>query len=179
MTSNNFLMLSCALVLTVAAGCSSVPTKDIKIHTEAAPTADFSRYRSYAWLGAATLLADAGGKWEAPDFDADAEIKYLIDRELRARGMTENSREPDLMVAFALGVNMDALEIRTDPETDLEVLTNVPQGGVLIALMDTRTGFTIWAGKAMAKLRAEKDAEVARARLDYAVTKMLSELPDA
>ena len=82
-------------VLTLIAGCMTVPTKDIKVDAQADPKANFSGYKSYAWLGSAAIVNDAFGQWEPPNFDADAEIKYLIDRELRKRGMSEDSANPD------------------------------------------------------------------------------------
>lgn len=163
--------------LLLVAGCSSVPTKDIVVDAEADPKANFSGYTSYTWLGSAAILNDPAGQWEPPTFDADAEIKFLIDRELRKRGKSEDSVNPDLIVAFAAGVNMAALELKTDPETEMSALTNVPLGGLLVALVDSETGFVIWVGVATADIREQTNAEVAKARLDYAVTKMFRMLP--
>jgi len=174
---NKLVALTFALALTFVTACSSIPTKDIEIQTEAAPKANFSGYTSYTWLGAATLIADAAGQWEAPDFDADSEVKFLIDRELRARGMSQDSANPDVVVAFALGVNMDALELKTDPDSELDVMTNVPKGGLVMFMIDADTGMVIWAGVAGAEVTPGLDAKTAKGRLDYAVTEMLSELP--
>ena len=98
-------------------GCASVPTKDIEVDAQADPKANFSGYKSYAWLGSAAILSDIYGQWEPPTFDADAEIKYLIDRELRKRGMLQNSTDPDLIVAFAAGIDMDALGLKENPNS--------------------------------------------------------------
>ena len=153
---NKFLVVSAALALALATACSSVPTKDIEILTEAAPKANFSGYSSYAWLGAATMLNDPDGQWESPEFDADTEIKYLIDRELRARGFSETTTDPDMVIAFAAGVDMDALQLKTDPETDLDVLTNVPSSGLMIIVVDAKSGFVIWAGVASPDMTASR-----------------------
>jgi hypothetical protein len=165
------------LALTLFAGCSSVPVKDIQVEAQTDPKANISGYKTYAWLGAAAIVYDEQGQWEPPSFDADAEIKYLIDRELRKRGLTENSGAPDLIVAFAAGIDMDALGLRVNPETKIEVVENVPQGGLMVALADSETGFLIWAGVASADIQARPDMETAKARLDYAVTKMFKQLP--
>ena len=165
------------VVLFLLAGCASVHTKDITIDTQADPKANFSGYKTYAWLGAAAIVNDPYGKWEPPQFDADAEIKFLIDRQLRKRGMTENSMNPDLIVAFAAGIDMDALGVKTDPETKSEILENVPQGGLVVLLVDGQTGFAIWVGIATAELTENPDTDTIKARLDYAVTQMFKELP--
>ena len=159
------------------AGCTTVPTKDIKIDAQADPKANFSGYKSYAWLGSAAIVNDAFGQWEPPNFDADAEIKYLIDRELRKRGMSEDSANPDLIVAFAAGIDMDALDLKTDPKTKMDILSNVPKGGLVVMMADSESGFVIWAGVATAELQKNADEKTMKARLDYAVTKMLKKLP--
>jgi hypothetical protein len=165
------------MVLLLIAGCASVPTKDIKVDSQADSKANFSGYKSYTWLGAAAIVNDPHGQWEPPQFDADAEIKFLIDRELRKRGMAEDRNAPDLFVAYAAGIDMAALELKADPDTKLEVPQNVPQGGVIIALVDSQTGFVIWLGWATAEVQENPDTATVKARLDYAVTKMLKEIP--
>jgi hypothetical protein len=159
------------------AGCASVPTKDIAVAAQADPKANFSGYKTYTWLGAAAILNDAHGQWEPPAFDADAEIKYLIDRELRERGMLESSAAPDVIVAFAAGINMDALELKMDPNTKMEALAQVPRGGLVIALVDGQSGFVIWRGVAIADVQKQPDTKTVKARLDYAVTQLLRKLP--
>jgi len=158
-------------------GCASVPTKDIEIDAQADPKANFSGYKTYAWLGSAAILNDPYGQWEPPAFDADSEIKYLVDRELRKRGMLQNSVDPDLIVAFAAGINMDALELKVDSKSQMETLTNVPRGGLVIALVDSESEFVIWAGIATADVQKQPDTKTAKARLDYAVTKLFKKLP--
>ena len=166
-----------AVVVLLLAGCSSVPTRDIAFDAQADPKANFSGYTSYAWLGTAAILNDTYGQWEPPAFDADAEIKYLIDRELRKRGMLQSSVAPDVIVAFAAGIDMDALELRVDPEGNIKDLANVPRGGLVIALVDSETGFVIWMGVASANIQEQPDARTVKSRLEYAVTQLLRMVP--
>lgn len=169
------ILMICATVLLY--GCSSVPTKDIRFGIQSDPKTNFSGYETYAWLGAAAILNDAHGQWEPAAFDADAEIKFLIDRELRERGMSESSVTPDMIVAYAAGINMDALELKVDPETEMEEMTNVPRGGLLLVLIDNASGFVIWRGVAAGDIQEGIDTEAAKARLDYAVSRLFKELP--
>ena len=120
----HLIALSAALLL--LSGCASNVTKDIKVETEANPKVSFTGYSSYTWLGSAAIVYDPEGQWEPPQFDMDAEIKFLIDRELRKHGMTETSSSPDLIVAFAAGIDMATMEIKTDPESKLETLKTYP-----------------------------------------------------
>ena len=159
------------------AGCATAVTKDIQIEAEADPKANFKGYKSYAWLGSAAIVFDSVGQWEPPQFDADAEIVFLIDRELRKRGMVENSANPDMFVAFAAGIDMDSLQIKVDPKSEIATLENVPQGALVIVLVDAQTEVAIWAGLATADVQQQPSQETVRKRLDFAVTSMLKKLP--
>ena len=75
-----------AIAILLLTGCSSVTTKDITIETQTNFKVNLDAYETYAWLGSAATLNDPQGLWEPPTFDADTEIKYLIDRELRKKG---------------------------------------------------------------------------------------------
>ncbi len=174
---NKKVILLWFVVILFMAGCASVPTKDIKVDAQADPKANFSGYKTYAWLGAAAIVNDPYGQWEPPPFDADAEIIFLIDRELRKRGMSENTTDPDLIVAFAAGIDMDALGLKVDPETKKNLLDNVPQGGLAVVLADSETGFVIWVGIATAEIQENPDKATVKARLDYAVKQMFKKLP--
>jgi hypothetical protein len=127
-------------------GCASAPVKDIRVEAEADPKTNFGGYKTYAWLGAAAILNDPDphGQWEPPEFDADAEIKYLIDRELRKRGMMPSYTDPDLLVAFAAGIDMEALKLKVDPETKIDVPEKVPSGGLVVLFVDGQSGSVNW-----------------------------------
>jgi len=173
---NKYKGLLLAVIVVVYTGCSSVPTKDIKVDAEADPKANFSGYKSYTWLGSLGVLHDPEGQWQPPGFDADQEVRFLINRELRKRGMSEDSNNPDLDVAFGLGVDMQSMDLKRDPETKMEMMENVPRGALVVDLIDSETGFVIWTGVAVAEIK-EADTATAKARLDYAVTQMFKKLP--
>lgn len=171
-------LLAIATLLVFLAGCASTNvTKDIMVKTDVDPKANLSGYKSYAWLGAAAIVFDEQGQWEAPQFNVGAEIKFLVDRELRAHGMSEDSVNPDLVVAYSVGIDMDSMEIKTDPENDLEVLKNIPQGALTVILVDAQTGLAVWAGVASAELQEYPTIETSKKRLDFAVSEMFSKLP--
>lgn len=153
--------------------CASPLTQDIEVDAEADPKANLTGYKTYAWLGSAAILYDPRGKWEPPAFDADAEIKFLIDRELRNRGIKEVAVNPDLIVGFAAGIDMEALELVENKETKLQVLENVPKGSLVIVLIDGATGNPVWASAALGNVQQQEiSSDDVRKRLDYAVTQM-------
>ncbi len=173
--NKNYLFL--IMIMFVTASCTSTPTKDINVDVQTDTKTNLSGYKSYTWLGSAAIINDSSGQWEPPGFDADAEIKYLLDRELRARGKTESTTAPDLIVAFAAGIDMDALDFKMDPETKIDKLENVPQGGLVVILVDSSTGFIVWLGIATAEIQENFDVATVKVRLDYVVTQMMIQLP--
>ncbi len=174
MSKNLFLLFAIMLLI---AGCATSHTKDIIVDAEADPKANFSGYSSYSWLGSAAILYDPEGKWEPPQFDADAEIKFHIDSELRKRGMVEDTLNPDMIVAFAAGIDMSIMEIDIDPESNLTLLENVPMGALAVILVDADTGLAIWGGVATAEIQENPSQEVIKKRLEFAVTSMFKKLP--
>ena len=171
------LVLAFAISLSViVSGCQTFPKDDIEIATEADPKTNFSGYKTYAWLGAAAILNDPEGKWEPLGFDADSFITAAIDRELTNRGMSQTTRYPDMLVAYALGVDMAMMQYQTDPQSKVEVLENVPSGALVILMMDPETEFVTWAGVAVAELQNQGD-EIAKQRIDWTVTQMFKQLP--
>ena len=163
--------------LLLVAGCATNVTNDIVVDTEADPKINFKGYTTYTWLSSAAIVYDPEGKWEPPQFDADAEIKFLIDRELRKRGMTEDSANPDMTVTFAAGIDMSSMEIDIDPESNMTMLENVPLGALVVVLEDANTGLAIWGGLATAEIQQNPGQEAIKRRLDYAVTTMFKKLP--
>lgn len=165
------------LAVAILVGCNMVKTSDIAVQTEADPKCSFSGYKTYAWLGSAAILNDPEGQWEPPGFDADMEIKFLIDQQLRARGMLETTDAPDMIVGFAAGIDMVALKLKPDPETDLTLLETRPKGGLLVTLIDSESGFVVWVGAAEGDAAAKPDTDTAKARLAYAVKSLFKQLP--
>ncbi len=170
------LLIAFSLIVMMLAGCSTV-TQDIDITAESDPKVSFAGYKTYTWLGAAAIMFDEAGRWEPPTFDADTEVKFYIDRELRKRGMVESSSNPDVAVAFAAGIDMDNIEVVKNAETKLDTLENIPKGALMIILIDVNSGQPIWVGAAAADLQENADIETTKIRLDYAVTQMLNKLP--
>jgi hypothetical protein len=165
-------------LLLILSACASVSlTKDIKVDAKVDQKAELSGYKSYAWLGAAKLLNDPEKKWQAPKMDIAGDIKYLIDRELRKREIFAATESPDLVVGFFMGIDMETMELKEDPNDNIEVLQNVPKAGLIVVLVDAETGFVVWMGVAEGDLHENASDEMVRTRLDYAVSKMFKLLP--
>jgi len=162
-----FLLLSALLI----ASCATL-TNDIEVETHADPDIDFSAYKSYAWVGSAQIVFDPVGQWEQPTLNTDEEVKFNINQALRSKGLFEVNSDPDLLVAFAVGVDMTHLKLKEDPNSKKPVLTNIPKAALVIALIDARTGYTVWLGYAEGQVQKQQTIENIRKRIEYAVNKI-------
>ena len=165
------------LCLTTTA-CVSQKFQDIEIEAEANPKANFAGYETYAWAAAAAIVRDPESAWAVPDVNIGAEIQFLVDRELRERGMTEVSASPDVLVLYGIGIDMLALNVVPDPDSDTSSLEEMPSGGLMVLLADPESRRLLWVGTATAELAENPSTELVKERLDYAVTQMFEELPD-
>ena len=169
-------LLSLAFIMLLAA-CTTAPTKDIQVDAEADPKASFSGFKTYAWFASAQILFDPEGQWEPRNVDIDAEVQFMINDQLRNRGMAEVSSNPDMLVAYAAGVDMTTLDLKENPETKQKLLENIPRAALVVALIDADSGYVIWLGEAVGNVQQEADEATVRARIDYAITEMFRLLP--
>ena len=165
--------------LLVLGACANPLTKNIEVESQASANADFGAISSYQWLASAQILNDPRGQWEPRGLDGDAEIRFLINRELRARNITEVASDPDVFVAYVAGVDMAALDWEKDPKTELKVLTEHAEGAIAVVLVDARTGDPIWGAIASDRVEGQSSVEDTRTRLDYAVSRMFRQLPQS
>ncbi|WP_169303158.1 DUF4136 domain-containing protein [Thalassotalea mangrovi] len=171
----NLKFLFIAALLSLSA-CSSV-NDDIEVISEADPKVDFIGYETFAWMGSAVIAFDEQGQWEPPGFDADKEVKFYIDRELRAREMSEDSYNPDMLVTFVAGVDMDNIEEINHDDSNLAGLENVPKAALVIVFFDAQTGQPIWYGAAEGEVQQNQTVMESKQRLDYAVTEIMAKFP--
>ena len=96
----------------------------------------------------------------------------------KTASVRESADQPDMVVAYALGLDMAALKVKQNPHTKLESLENVPQAALVVMLIDPETGFIIWAAVATAEFK-NLEPEVAKQRLQYAVNEMFRQFDNS
>ena len=170
MKKYHLVFLSAMLLL--LSGCASV-TSDIRVGAEPAPGATIANnYKTYDWLGSFSLLNDPNNTWQPPDVNIAGDIKFLIDRELRKKGIQRANDTPDLTVTFLVGVDMENQILKLDPDTKIELKKKIPKAALVVALMEVDSGDIVWLGVADAEIQKGVTAEVMRQRLDFAVREM-------
>ena len=174
---NTFRLVLLFYVLWLPA-CSSL-MDDIHVDAKSDPKARLSGYKSYIWLDdAALLLNDPKGEWQPPDVDISQEIKSNIGIELEKRGILLNTESPELTVGFFIGVDMQAIELKYDPDFDVDILKNAPKAGLIVVLIDTTTNFVIWMGSVEADLHENISGDLVKQRVQYAVKQLFKLLPN-
>lgn len=165
------------LILVALVSCSSFPKDDIVFKSSAAPGVDFDDYKRFSWLSSSIIVNDPNGFWEPPEIDADQETKLTIDKTLRRLGYIETADDPDFLVVYSAGINMEALEFNRDTEFGVNTVSNTPKAALSIIFIDAETERPLWIATAMGDLHNHVEAGVAKQRIHYAVESMMDSLP--
>ncbi len=173
------VLVGLAALALIAPACRSVDPdlSDIQIEASANPKVQFTGYSTYAWAAAGAAIRDPEGEWTPTDLDVGAEIVQLVNRELRDRGMTEVVRDPDVLVIYGVGVDMQALQVVVDEESGMESTVQTPKGGVVVVLADPESRRLMWVGTAEGDLKEDPNPELVRKRLDHGVVEMFKRFP--
>ena len=156
--------------------CSSSLTKDIEVEAASDPKVNLKAYKTYAWIGSAAVLNDPEGKWQPAAFDISSDIKFLIDRELRNKDLSEvRDEDAEIAMSFFTGVDMEAQGLKTDPNTNVEIPANIPKAALIVVALDVQTGFVVWIGVATGNVKENASVATTKARIDYAITEMFNQ----
>ncbi|HKO47585.1 MAG TPA: DUF4136 domain-containing protein [Polyangiaceae bacterium] len=167
-----------ALSVALCMSCASTPTSDIRVHSAADPKSNLAAYKSYAWDTNAGVLQDRTGAWVPKDIDTQSEVQFLIDKKLRERGLTVAQSSPDLLVSMLIVADVkEVQEIKSKRGDAVTGLDPVGAGALLVELVDSQTGKTVWLGAAEGEVRGSNSLEVSKQRLAYAVDKLFDKLP--
>ncbi len=155
-------------------GCAST-TKDIEVESVSDPKVNLKAYTTYAWLGSAEVLNDPEGKWQPAKFDVSSDIKFLIDSELRSKGLTEVAdQDAEVAISFFTGIDMEAQQLKADPAKNVAIPENIPQAALIVVAIDIKTGYVIWMGLATGDIKEGATVKESKARIAYAVNKMFN-----
>ncbi|HHJ36486.1 MAG TPA: DUF4136 domain-containing protein [Gammaproteobacteria bacterium] len=164
-------------ILFLASSCATL-TDDIVISTRSNSEINYDKYKTYAWAGNTQIVFDPIGQWEQPTLDTDEEVRFVVNRELRNLGINQVKEDPDILVTCAAGIDMTSMKLKADPDSDAPALSNVPRAALAIALVDTKTGYTVWVGFAEGEVQQQQSIENIRKRIDYAIHEIFKNYND-
>lgn len=157
--------------------------------SDADPTADFSSYRTYAFL------SDVATDKAAYETLEQTHLKVAVGREMDSLGYRRDNANPDLLINFAIETQ-EKLQSRTvptggygigyDPFYDVYTtgwgmshttrIDQYTEGTLEIDLIDVAERKMIWQGRTKGRL-TKKDMQNAKATLDEAVTEIFTQFP--
>ncbi|MEM6672333.1 MAG: DUF4136 domain-containing protein [Planctomycetota bacterium] len=172
--------LALALAAIAAPACQSVDHNydDIVTRTIAGPRAVLGDSNTYAWAGALADVRDPDGRWTEPGFDIGTEITALVNRELGERGFVEVDVNPDLLVYYGIGIDMENVEMVQTNDDNPSHFQSIPKGAMAVTIAEASTQRIIWIGAAQGDIGQNRPMDVVRGRLDYAVDEMFERFPN-
>ncbi|GAB2502432.1 DUF4136 domain-containing protein [Arenimonas alkanexedens] len=173
------------LSMILLASCATGP----RISTDADPSADFNRYRSFAFFS--PLAVETEG-YSTP---SSSRMKAAVRRELESRGYVYDEASPDLQVNINAYVD-ERTDVYNTPQMETALYYSyrarsyvaVPywtnrtdvyryaEGTLNVDLVDAREKALVWEGVAVGRMSRLKPAERA-ARIDSTIADIFAEYP--
>jgi hypothetical protein len=154
-------------------GC--VSTNDIEVESVTNEKANLKGYKTYQFLEDSGIVEDDGtGKLQESDKKVAAMIEEIINTELQKEGKTPTAKDPDFFVAYVGGTNAESVKAKLDKKGK-QTIEKRPEAALLILLVDADTGKILKLATAEGEMK-NLPAEQKRARIEYAVKKMLKDI---
>ena len=159
-----------ALALIGFTGC--VSTSDIQVNNEQSDKVDLKGYKTYQFINGSGIADDSATKKILTNNDKLAgRIESLINEQLIKKGKVPVSKDPDFLVAYLGGADMEEVKSKLDKDGK-EVIEKRPEAALMLMLVDGETGSILWISTAEGEVKSVSHEEK-RKRLEYAVKKML------
>ena len=165
------------LIAGMVLGACATKTDDIRIASAADPSVDFKALKTYQFIGGVGALYDPDERWAPTNLDISAKVQWYIERELKKRGLLPVNEDPDVLVVYAIALDMETIVAKYDKDKSVWFVDNVPQGAIYVSLVEPLSTEAIWLGAAGADLLENPDEKTTAKRLDYAIKKIFSTLP--
>ncbi len=163
-------LLTGALLLG-ATGC--VQTNDIEVESVSNDKANLKAYKTYQFLEDSGIVEeDKNGKLKRSNSEVAELVEEVINEQLQRHGKKPTAKDPDFLVAYVGGSNMEAVVAKVNADGK-QIIEKKPAAALLIMLVDADTGEILRIATAEGDLK-NQPIEEKRARIEYAVKKMLS-----
>ncbi len=159
-----------AIMILGITGC--VSTSDITVDNAQSKKVNLDGYKTYQFIEGSGVAEDKATKKILNSKKTSARIEMLINSELIKKGKVPVSKDPDFLIAYLGGADMEAVAEKLDKHGK-EVIENRPEAAMILMLVDADTGSILWISTAEGKVK-NLPIEEKRKRLEYAVKKMLN-----
>ena len=174
------------VILPLAGGCASPPA----VHHDYDPAIDFHSYQTFAWLPQPTMsTTGVASDAEVRNQLLDKRILRAVGEGLTAKGLTVDTENPDLMLAYHIGV-ADKISVSNwgygyprgygrwggggGSSTDISSYT---EGTLILDFVDGKTKELVWRATGTDALRSNPTPEQVDKGIEDIVTRMLAMFP--
>jgi hypothetical protein len=170
------LLAPALFALTVAIGAPALWAQDV--NTNYMPGTDFAKYKTYHWKS-----IEAG---RHPNQIVDAEIKSAVDKQLKAKGLTEvQDEKADMTVAYqtAVGKEREWNTVgmgggwRWGGGMATSTSETISVGTIVLDFYDSGSKSLVWQGRATKTIDEHANQEKTQKNLDKAMQKLLKNYP--
>jgi hypothetical protein len=163
-------------LVVLVAGCSSMRTS-----FDYDPTADFPQYATYAWMDRAS--SGPAGSGAQPSDMTGKRVRMAMDDELARRGMTVDTTNPDLLIAYYVGVE-EKVDV-TDwgyryyggwYGRDVDVY-RYQMGSIVLDMVDASTSELVWRGVVTDYVSEQKSPQERERQVREAAAALLANYP--
>jgi len=166
-------ILFAALLLFGSSACTS--TRDIDVQTVTNEKVNLKGYKTYTILEESGVLEiNSQGDIQKGDQEIASFIEDSINKELKKSGKIAVTKNSDFLVAYIGGTDKDKVNVYIDKKERM-VIEDAPEAGLLLILIDTKTGRLLRVAEAEGEMKSLPLNE-RKTRIEYAISKLLKEI---
>jgi hypothetical protein len=147
------------------------------------PEANFKAYVTYDLMDNASLelTPAAQNEFAGRQEVMEVELVKALNRNMQALGFKQDTENPDIMVAYFLGVRNEifAAQFGFDYNdiSGAAAVQNVQDGAMRIDFVDTQLKKVVWSGEGHGAVNRDPSEEIIRTNVNRAVDKILKQYP--
>ena len=154
-------------------GCSQM----VDINTHFDEDVDFETFQTFDWAHKDVDFTNVDEKWKL----ADEYFKNAITTELKGKGITWDAADPDLLVAYSVGMKDKLGHVDFDVDysvnqTNAEIY-RTGGGVVILDLVSTETNQLVWRGEATGAVNVDPSPEQMKNNINNVFKKMFQRYP--
>jgi len=121
-----------------------------------------------------SLLVDENNEYKQRGYSVSEFIKGVVPRELVDLNRMESTSNPDFLVSYVAGVNMNAVKELVDDAGKKHIAT-VPNKALAIVLIDTQTNQIIWISSAQTQTSKKFTDKESKERIEETIEDMFDQ----